>query len=182
MKNLRRAILDNIHTAGEGETFTLASGWQSTYYVNLREALLRSPYTLDEAAVEIHKVLPSEVRGLGGVPTGGLPLLGAVLQRVTSKSGPSNYCGFYTRLQPNAHGRGLQVEGAIPPKGTVSALIEDTVTTGKSILEHARVARAAGIDVRYAVAVFDREEGASANLLEEGILLLSVFRARDFDL
>lgn len=181
MSRLRRKIIENIHIAPEGETFTLASGRTSTYYVNLRAALLSGSDAISEAAREIVKIVPHDVRGLGGVPTGGLPLMGAVLAQYALMNGPG-LVGFYTRLQANPHGRGVQVEGVIPQKDVPCALIEDTVTTGQSIIEHAKVAREAGINIRYALAVFDREEGAAANLMEEGILLLSVFRARDFNL
>jgi orotate phosphoribosyltransferase len=89
--------------------------------------------------------------------------------------------GFYVRKTQKDYGLGLQIEGYIGHDAG-AALLEDTVTTGKSILEAALAVRAAGYEINYALALFDREEGAKDNLAREGIELRSLYKASDFNL
>jgi orotate phosphoribosyltransferase len=168
-------IESNILRAPPGVSFTLASGLQSTYYLDLRKAMLTDGEALEAAADDMYSILPSEVELLGGVPTAGLPLMSALLMR-SFQSGGLRRQGFYTRKDGKRHGTGLRVEGHYA-KGQVACLVEDTVTTGGSILEHAQIARDAGIDVRYALCLFDREEGGREMLELAGIRLISCYTA-----
>jgi orotate phosphoribosyltransferase len=130
------------------------------------------------AGAVLHRLLPFEVESLGGIPTAGLPLLGAVLSQCALLDGSIRpRSGFYTRATPKSHGLGQQVEGM--PKG-VACLIEDTITTAGSAIEHALIARENGVDVRYVACLFDRQEGGVQALQEHGISLLAAYRADQF--
>lgn len=172
-------IKDNVHIAPAGRPFTLASGKTSGYYIDLRRALLTDAAALESAARDLLGVIPPEVSLLGGVPTAGLLLLGPVL--MLSKFPCNNgrtIQGFYTRKDGKTHGTARQVEGHFNPED-IACLLEDTVTTGGSIIEHAAVAKKMGINVRYAAALFDREEGAAERLRAQGITLLTCYKGSD---
>jgi orotate phosphoribosyltransferase len=171
-KTLVDYIAGATRQAEPGKPFLLASGKTSSYYVDVRKALLADGRAMSLAAGALHAKLPHEVACIGGVPTAGLPLLGALLATCHRHDHPERTprTGFYTRLEAKAHGTGSRIEGC---PGGVACLVEDTVTTGSSILAHAAIARAEGVDVRYALAVLDREQGAAESLRREGIVLLS---------
>lgn len=164
--------------AEPGKPFLLASGRTSDLYVDMRKALLADARAMALAAEALHARLPAEVACLGGVPTAGLPLLGALLSACDrlDPAGRAPRTGFYTRLEAKAHGTGSRVEGR---PGGIACLVEDTVTSGSSILRHAEIARAEGVDVRHALAVLDRGEGAAEALREHGIALHACLTIRD---
>lgn len=175
---LVEAISGSIRKAPEGQPFVLSSGRTTDFYIDLRGVLLSSPEAMHTAAVALYNILPDEVQAIGGVPTAGLLLSGALLAHCFEKDwGADTRTGFYTRETPKAHGMNKQVEGAAHG---IAAMVEDTVTTGGSIIRHAEIARQAGIDVRYALAIFDREEGGRDALAAKGITLRSVFTASRF--
>jgi orotate phosphoribosyltransferase len=174
-KALRELISKAIVQAPPRQPFLLASGRTSSYYVDMRQVVLTDGAAMDVAADALHAKLPNEVEAIGGIPTAGLLLVGPLLMRCRQLDARSRVPrhGFYTRPAPKGHGLGTQVEGHA--KG-IACLIEDTVTTGGSIVQHAAIARQAGLDVRYAIALLDREQGATEELRRHGITLLACVR------
>lgn len=174
----RHYIQNNVNVAPAGKPFVLASGKTSGYYVDLRKALLEDASAVEAAARDLLGILPPEVDLIGGVPTAGLLLLSPVLMLAGKSSNGVDRRGFYTRRDGKAHGTGRRVEGN-NFTNNIACLLEDTVTTGGSIIEHAAIAREAGINVKYALALLDREEGAAARLHAEGITLLACYKSID---
>jgi orotate phosphoribosyltransferase len=172
-------IEPTIRRAPEGESFVLASGKKSSYYIDLREAVLTNGSAMEAAADLLYDRLPREVDSIGGVPTAGLMLMGALLMRCNQSGSANQRVGFYTREKPKLHGMSRQIEGT--PLG-VACLIEDTVTTGMSLIQHTEIARAHGGNVKHAIALFDREEGGREALEAIGVTLHACFRRRDFGL
>jgi orotate phosphoribosyltransferase len=172
---LLKSIRDAVRVAPENEPFLLASGKTSRSYVDLRHAILKNGLFMHYASLALMRILHPEVDAIGGVPTAGLMLMGGML--AVDGEDTESLSGFYTRLEPKKHGMGTQVEG-LPVFGT-ACLVEDTVTTGKSLIEHADIARANGVDVRFAVALLDRDEGAHEALIRHGITLRTVFTIHD---
>ena len=76
------------------------------------------------------------------------------------------------------HGTKDLVEGEVRP-GDVFVIVEDVATTGGSTLKVAEALRQQGAAVSKAVVAVDREEGASKLLSENGIELVSIFKAKD---
>jgi orotate phosphoribosyltransferase len=64
--------------------------------------------------------------------------------------------------------------------GECVCLVEDVVTSGGALLEAVEAVRAAGLVVRTAVCVVDREEGGADELARHAVRLRSLFRAGDF--
>lgn len=178
---LAEAVEKHITRAKEGQSFTMASGKLSNYYIDIRAAVLSDGAAMAAAIHELYGLLPPDVTGIGGVSTAGLLFSGALLAHAALNDPPGGErrYGFYTRERPKTHGTGKQFEGYA--YGT-ACLIEDTITTGKSVLEHSAIALTGGANVRYVLAVFERNDGARKRLRDAGIELRSVFKGSDFGL
>jgi orotate phosphoribosyltransferase len=115
---------------------------------------------------------------VGGPVTGADPITGAVTSEAW-KQGRSIH-GFMVRKEPKTHGLKLWVEGRsnFGDRSPV-CLVEDTVTTGGSLIRAADRLREAGLDVVQCIVVVDREEGAKERLAEAGITLEALVRRRD---
>ena len=146
--------------------FTLASGKKSDFYVDARLTTLH-PVGAKLIAEMIMEKLSPEIQAIGGPVTGADPIVGAV----TLLSGQTNrnIFGFMVRKQPKGYGGKQWVEGlANIQKGTKVCVIEDTVTTGGSLLKAIQKIEEVGLEVIQCIAVVDREEGAAGRLIDAG--------------
>ena len=147
-------------------TFTLASGKQSDLYVDARLTSL-SPDGAPLIGALLTATMSPDVVAIGGPVTGADPIVGATIVSAAA-SGRSLY-GFMVRKEAKAHGRGRVVEGVdnLSPGARV-VVVEDTVTTGGSLLRALEHVEAAGLVVDEVVVVVDREEGAAQRIREAG--------------
>jgi orotate phosphoribosyltransferase len=158
-------------------TFTLASGKQSDLYVDARQTTLSPEGALVIADMLLER-LDAEVVGIGGPVTGADPVTGAVILR--SHQIGRDLHGFMVRKEPKGHGAGNQVEGrAGLPDGSKVCMIEDTVTTGGSLLRAIDAVKAAGLDVVQVICIVDRCEGAAERFAEMGHTLEALVTRRD---
>jgi orotate phosphoribosyltransferase len=74
------------------------------------------------------------------------------------------------------YGTGNRLEGPYE-EGELVCLIEDVVTSGGALAEAIAALREAGLQVRNAVCVVDREEGGADALARLGVRLRSLYRA-----
>jgi orotate phosphoribosyltransferase len=84
----------------------------------------------------------------------------------------------YCRKEPKGHGAGRQLEGYLEPVERC-VVVEDTATTGASVLKAAAAARAAGIEPLAVVLLVDRGEGAREAVEAAGLKFRAVFTMRD---
>ena len=155
--------------------FVLASGKRSDVYVDVRLAALRS-----DAAPRIGRLLLAAMDRLGfrpgavgGLATGAIPLAAAVVLAAASEG--RTLSGFYVRKQSRDHGRNRRVEGIEEPGGD-AVILEDTASTGGSLLLAVEAAREAGFRVLGAIALVDREMGASGRLGDAGVRFEALYR------
>jgi uridine monophosphate synthetase len=146
--------------------FTLASGQTSPIYVDLRRvisypALFR---TVVDAYVDL--VRPLSYDRLAAVPYAALPTAAAVAMALEAAL-------IYPRKEVKDHGTGRAVEGAFEP-GQRAVAVEDVVTSGGSLLRAVGSMEEAGLEVRDAVVLVDREQGGRQRLAEAGYTLHAV--------
>ena len=168
---LRDAIREHAYLEGD---FVLRSGRRSRYYLDkyrfeTRPELLGPIGERLAAAVREHE--PEAVRLAG-------PELGAVaLAAAASLSGGLPF--LLVRKAAKEYGTANRLEGVYEPGETV-CVVEDVVTSGGALLEAVEALREAGLEVRTAVCVVDREEGGADELARHAVRLRSLFRAGDF--
>ena len=154
----------------EGD-FTLRSGKRSRWYLD-KYRFETDPAILQELgerlAATVADAEPEAVR-LGG------PALGAVAL-AASASMASGLPFIIIRGETKGYGTANRLEGPYEP-GDVVCLVEDVVTSGGALFEAVEAVREAGLVVRHAVCVVDREEGGADALARLGVRLASLYRA-----
>ncbi|CCD65178.1 Orotate phosphoribosyltransferase [Caenorhabditis elegans] len=147
--------------------FYLKSGQMTPIYIDLRR-IMSSPRVLRMAAQAMcEKIVASNLKFdyVVGVPYAALPL-------ATLVSDILNVPMLMKRKEAKAYGTKQLIEGVYQPGGTV-LLVEDVVTSGESIRETAEAIRNENLLVTDAIAVLDRQQGATANLAEDNLNFLS---------
>ncbi|GGD28100.1 orotate phosphoribosyltransferase [Microbacterium faecale] len=147
--------------------FTLSSGKQATYYVDMRKL------TLDHRAApaigRIMNDLIADIDGIiavGGLTLGADPIANSVMHATADSARPLD--AFVVRKEPKDHGRGRQIEGA-EVAGKRVVVLEDTSTTGQSALKAVEALRKAGAEVAAVAVIVDRATGAQAAIEAEGL-------------
>ena len=160
-------------------SFVLASGKTSDLYVDARQTTLDPEGASLLAGLLLGQLKPG-VLGIGGPVTGADPITGAVVALSWQEGRPVH--GFMVRKEPKGHGTGNQVEGRGGlPDGAQVCMVEDTVTTGGSLLKAIHAVEAAGLEVVQVLCVVDREEGATERLAEAGYLLEPLVRRSELE-
>ena len=160
--DLGRLLVD--HALLEGD-FLLRSGKRSTWYLDkyrfeTRPDLLRA---LGERLAEAAKEAEPDAARLAG------PALGAVAL-AASASMASELPFIIVRNETKEYGTANRIEGPFG-EGDVVCLLEDVVTSGGALAESVSALREAGLVVRNAVCVVDREEGGADTLARMGVRL-----------
>ena len=147
--------------------FTLKSGIESPFYVDLRP-LASNPKILKNLATHLLKILPSnDFDLLCGVPYAALPM-------ATAMSLESNIPLIIKRKEAKSYGTKKLIEG-IYKKNQNCLLIEDVITSGKSLLETIDEVENEGLKVSDIVVVLDREQGGKELLERKGYRVHSLF-------
>jgi len=162
----------------------LASGKVSDHYVDMRRV------TLHHAAAPLvgHVMLdlleeqgmgPAEIDAVGGLTMGADPVATAILHAAASRGLAID--AFVVRKEHKAHGLQRQVEGP-EVAGRKVVAVEDTSTTGGSLLTAITALRAAGAEVVGAAVVVDRDTGAKERIESEGIRYIAALQKTDLGL
>lgn len=163
---------------------TLASGKEADYYVDLRRV------TLHHAAAPLigHLMLdaleeagwgPADVDAVGGLTLGADPVAGALLHAAASRG--LELDAFVVRKESKAHGMQRRIEGPDVAGRRVVA-VEDTSTTGGSVLTAVEALREAGANVVAVAVIVDRDTGAREKIEAAGLPYLSLFGLADLGL
>ncbi|MFL5943439.1 MAG: orotate phosphoribosyltransferase [Gaiellaceae bacterium] len=166
----REALVDAAYLEGD---FVLRSGKRSRYYLDkyrfeTRPDLLAELGERIAGAVREHD--PEAARLAA-------PVLGGVVLAASA----SLVCGLpflMIRDAAKEYGTANRIEGPFEPGESV-CLVEDVVTSGGALLGAVEAAREAGLVVRTAVCVVDREEGGADALARHAVRLRPLFRAGD---
>jgi orotate phosphoribosyltransferase len=156
--------------------FTLASGRQSTLYIDARLTTM-SPEGLaliGPTALDALGQSGWDVSAVGGLTLGADPVSYAIAYASAGTTRPLR--AFTVRKEAKAHGTGRLIEGPFN-SGDRVAVIEDVITTGGSAIRAVESIRAAGGVVAGVLALVDREEGGREALEAEGLEVISLVRA-----
>ncbi|MCC2591133.1 orotidine-5'-phosphate decarboxylase [Chryseobacterium sp. MFBS3-17] len=147
--------------------FTLKSGIESPFYVDLRP-LASDPKILKHLANYLLEMLPLDNFDLiCGVPYAALPM-------ATAMSLESYLPLIIKRKEAKEYGTKKMIEG-IFTKGQNCLLVEDVITSGKSLLETIPEVENEGITVSDIVVVLDRQQGGREMLENKGYRVHTLF-------
>jgi orotate phosphoribosyltransferase len=158
---------------------TLASGREADYYVDLRRI------TLDgEAAPLVGRALLDltadwRYQAAGGLTLGADPVAAAMLHAAAARG--RRLDAFVVRKEGKAHGLQRRIEGPDVAGRPVLA-VEDTSTTGGSVLTAVEALREAGADVVGVAVVVDRDTGARQAVEAAGLEYRAVYGLADLGL
>ncbi len=160
---------------------TLSSGKEADYYVDLRRITLHA-----EAAPLVGSVLLDLVDGsglapesVGGLTMGADPVAAAMLHAAAARGRALD--AFVVRKEAKAHGLQRRVEGPDVAGRRVVA-VEDTSTTGGSVMKAVEALREAGADVVGVAVILDRATGAREVVEAAGLPYLSALTKDDLGL
>jgi len=165
---LARLIVERALLEGD---FILRSGRRSSWYLD-KYRFETEPELLGALGARLAETIsacePDAVRIAG-------PALGAVAL-AASASMASGLPFIIVRGETKEYGTANRLEGPFEA-GELVCLVEDVVTSGGALAEAVSALREAGLVVRTAVCVVDREEGGSDALARLGVRLRALFRA-----
>jgi orotate phosphoribosyltransferase len=173
-ESLKTEILKKAVVHGK---VTLSSGKEADYYVDLRRVTLDSVSAplVGEVMLELTKDL--DYQAVGGLTLGADPVATAMMHVASQKGRKLD--AFVVRKEEKAHGLQRRIEGPDVAGKRVLA-VEDTSTTGSSVLTAVEALEQAGaIVVGVAVIV---ERGAKEKVESAGLRYLAAYQLRDLGL
>lgn len=160
-------------------TVTLASGKEADYYIDLRRV------TLDGAASPlVGRVMRDLTKdwsfeAAGGLTLGADPVATAMMHAAAAAGGRLD--SFVVRKAAKGHGMQRQIEGT-PVEGRPVLLVEDTSTTGGSVMTAVDAVREAGGDIVGVAVIVDRDTGARERIEAAGLQYRAAFTLADLGL
>ncbi|MGD9987691.1 orotate phosphoribosyltransferase [Pseudonocardia sp.] len=158
---------------------TLASGAEADYYVDLRRVTLQH-----EAAPLVGRLLRVltadwDYQAVGGLTLGADPVADAMLHSAAADGVALD--AYVVRKATKEHGMQRLVEGP-DIAGRRVLVVEDTSTTGGSVLTAVRAVRAAGAEIVGVATVVDRDTGAREAIEAEGLSYRALLGLADLGL
>jgi len=175
-ERLRRQIMDKavVH-----ERVTLSSGRESDHYVDLRRVTLDADAAplVGEVLLELADDL--DFQAVGGLTLGADPVATAMLHVAAARG--RRLDAFVVRKAGKDHGLQRRIEGPDVAGRRVLA-VEDTSTTGGSVLTAVEALRTAGAEVVAVVVIADRDTGARQRVEAEGLAYRFAYGREDLGL
>ncbi|MDE4077428.1 orotate phosphoribosyltransferase [Methanosphaera sp. Vir-13MRS] len=141
--------------------FTLSSGKESDYYVDMKKAITMPEILECVAHLITEQIKDDEVDKIAGPALGAVPI-------ATATSLISKKPMLMIRKQKKSYGTSKQIEGELL-EGDNVVIVEDVTTTGGSLLKAIDVIEDNGGHITQAFVIVDREEGAQSAFEEKNI-------------
>jgi orotate phosphoribosyltransferase len=172
--DLRKLINDLAIVRGR---VTLSSGAEADWYVDLRRLTLHHVGAPLVGRVMLDVVDGWDFDAVGGLTLGADPVAAAMLHAASQRGRALD--AFVVRKEGKAHGLQQRIEGPDVAGRRVLA-VEDTSTTGSSVLTAVDALRAAGAQVVGVAVIVDR--GAGDAVRAAGLDLRTAFTLTDLDI
>ena len=160
---LVRHILDLAVVHGK---VTLASGKEADYYVDMRRVTLDGAASPVVGRVMNALVADLDFDAVGGLTLGADPVATAMLHATAAAGGRLD--AFVVRKEAKAHGLQRRIEGT-EVAGRRVLVVEDTSTTGGSVMQAVEAVQEAGGIVAGVVTIVDRNTGVRERIEAAGL-------------
>jgi orotate phosphoribosyltransferase len=151
---LQQQIVDKAVVHG---TVTLSSGREADYYVDLRRITLDGAAAPHVGSVMLDLTADWEYDAVGGLTLGADPVAVAMMHAAAARGRRLDAC--VVRKAGKAHGLQRRIEGPDVAGRRVLA-VDDTSTTGGSVLTAVEALTEAGAEVVGVAVIVDRDTGA----------------------
>jgi orotate phosphoribosyltransferase len=156
---------------------TLSSGREADYYVDLRRITLDAAASPLVGEVMLDLAADLDFEAVGGLTLGADPVAVAMLHAAAARGRLLD--AFVVRKEGKAHGLQRRIEGPDVAGRRVLA-VEDTSTTGGSVLTAVEALRAAGAEVVAVAVIVDRDTGAKERVQNEaGVPYLAAYSSAE---
>ena len=156
---------------------TLSSGKEADYYVDLRRVTLAGNAAPLVGSVMLDLTADWDYDAVGGLTLGADPVATAMLHAASARGRKLD--AFVVRKEGKAHGLQRRIEGPDVAGRRVLA-VEDTSTTGGSVLTAVEALREAGADVVGVAVIVER--GAAGAVASAGLDYRAAFSLSDLGL
>jgi orotate phosphoribosyltransferase len=174
----REELLVGIQAKGivHGD-FVLSSGQRASSYVDLRRVTLDGRLAPLVGRVLLNATGDLSYEAVGGLTLGADPVATAMMHAAANRGTPID--AFVVRKAEKAHGLQRRIEGP-DVKGRRVLALEDTTTTGDSVLTAVDCLQAADAEVVGVAVLVDR--GARQKILERGLPYVAVYELAELGL
>lgn len=172
--DLLRVIKEKAVLHGD---FVLSSGQRATWYIDLRRVLLDGSAAALAGRVMLDVTADLDYEAVGGLTLGADPVATAMMHAAAAAGRKLD--SFVVRKEGKAHGLQRRIEGPDVAGRRVLA-VEDTSTTGSSVLTAVDALREAGADVVGVAVVVER--GARLRVAERGLPYRAAYDIGDLGL
>ena len=169
-----RALLQT-EAVEEGD-FILSSGKRASYYIDCRLVTLSAEGAFLTGRVMLRALGTQLPDAVAGMSVAADPVVTAIAIAGFAEKTP--VAALIVRSRAKEHGAGKQVEGPLQP-GMRVAIVEDTVTTGGSVLRAAAAVTEAGGVVTGIWTLVDRLQGGAAAISAAGYAYQHIFTIED---
>lgn len=154
--------------------FKLASGLMSPFYVDCR-TLMAFPHARHLVAQQAWEFLKDlDFDCLGGLEIGAISIATSISDFAYLASPRREWRTFFVRKQAKDHGLGRLVEGVVRV-GDRALIVDDVLTSGGSVVKAIVAAREAGLQVKDALVIVDRnEQDGRARVEQLGVRVASL--------
>ncbi|HWG60294.1 MAG TPA: orotate phosphoribosyltransferase [Streptosporangiaceae bacterium] len=172
--DLLQAIKDKAVVHGD---FVLSSGQRASWYIDLRLLLLSGRTAPLAGRVMLDATSGLSYEAVGGLTLGADPVATAMMHAANAAGRPLD--AFVVRKEEKAHGLQRRIEGPDVAGRRVLA-VEDTSTTGRSVLTAVDALREAGAQVVGVAVILER--GARPRVTERGLPFVAAYEMADLGL
>jgi orotate phosphoribosyltransferase len=174
----REELLAGIKAKGivHGD-FVLSSGLHASSYVDLRRVTLDGRLAPLVGRVLLNATADLSYQAVGGLTLGADPMAAAMLHAAADRGTPID--AFVVRKSEKTHGLQRRIEGP-DVKGCRVLALEDTSTTGNSVLTAVECLEEAGAEVVGVAVLVDR--GARQKILDRGLPYVAVYELTELGL